>query len=68
MQASEKRLARSPSRGRYARVPGSIGAGTAVRTVLQGTALAWRIGRAPIPEYVPEGGDAADAREDADAA
>ncbi len=49
-------------------IPLGFAAGTAVRTILQGTALAWRIGRAPIPEYVPEGDEAADAREDADAA
>ena len=49
-------------------IPLGFAAGTAVRTVLQGTALAWRIGRAPIPEYVPEGDEAADAAEDADAA
>jgi peptidoglycan biosynthesis protein MviN/MurJ (putative lipid II flippase) len=49
-------------------IPLGFAAGTAVRTVLQGTALAWRIGRAPIPEYEPEGEVEGGDREDADAA
>jgi putative peptidoglycan lipid II flippase len=35
-------------------IPRGFAAGTAVRTLLQGAALAWRIRRAPIPEYEPE--------------
>ena len=35
-------------------IPLGFAAGTAVRCVLQGAALAWRIRRAPITVYVPE--------------
>jgi len=45
-------------------IPLGFAAGSAVRTVLQGVALRWRIGRAAITEYTPEDAPAADARLD----
>jgi putative peptidoglycan lipid II flippase len=38
-------------------IPLGFAAGTAMRTILQGIALAWRIRRAPIPVYEPEAED-----------
>jgi putative peptidoglycan lipid II flippase len=49
-------------------IPLGFAMGTAVRTVLQGAALAWRIRHAPIPEYEPELGAEGDDRQEADVA
>jgi putative peptidoglycan lipid II flippase len=40
-------------------IPLGFAAGMAVKTILQGIALAWRIRRAPIPVYEPEEAEAA---------